>query len=175
MPLPSHVSDFVDRWTEKREAYKEKTLNDCFDRFFTSFVIYNFLYGWLSQPESYSKWSDREKATKIPKKYLGADILYKNKELQAAAKQIAGFIAENQFTLKNSDADKKTLEKLKSTNKEQWCVGLMEAVYQVRCNTFHGSKGFEDRQQDLLNPCTLIVEIVSDLIIERQSQQQEGE
>jgi hypothetical protein len=167
MPLPQHVSAFVDRWTQKRERYGTERLDDCFDRFFTSFVIYNFLYGWITQSEGYSLSGDREMATKVPKKYLSAGVLHGNDALREATTIIAEQLRSGYFTLKNPDEDQKILQKLSSTDPAQWSIGMMQAIYQVRCNTFHGEKGFESHQRAILRPSTSIIEIVSALILEK--------
>lgn len=168
MPIPQHVSAFVDRWSRKRDQYETERLDDCFDRFFTSYVIYNFLYGWITQSEGYGLSGDKEMATKVPKEYLGAEALHENAALQKATKTIADELNSGHFTLKDSVEDKKILDKISSGNAEQWSIGMMQAVYQVRCNTFHGEKDYEIHQRAILRPSISIIEIVSTLILNKK-------
>jgi len=42
---------------------------------------------------------------------------------------------------------------------------LLEIVYQIRCNTFHGQKRFEESQRQILDPCIRILERLNDMMI----------
>jgi len=167
MKYPDHVSKFIDRWNIKRNRYGTATLEDCFDRFFTSYVIYNFLYGWITRSEGYNFKKDYHMATKVPKKYLGEDILFGNQILQQETATIAKLLRSKQFTLKNSKEDEKILEKIESKDPAQWSIAMMQAVYIVRCNTFHGEKGFERNQLNILKPSIVIIENVTSLMLNK--------
>ena len=167
MPLPPHITSFVDRWSSKRDQYGTEGLDHCFDRFFTSFVIYNFLYGWITQSESYDFRGDRNSAIRVPKKYLGATALHENKTLHQATSTIVKLIHDGMFTLKSREDDQVIMSKLNTNDPEQWSLGMMEVAYQVRCNTFHGAKNFEIQQRNILRPCITIIETVSMLILEK--------
>jgi len=76
MPLPPDTREFVQRWRNKREAYRLEELEDCFDRFFTSYVLYNFLYEWIALREGFRFDGDHEAAVKAVRKFLGAGSLF---------------------------------------------------------------------------------------------------
>lgn len=44
MPLSPQLRNFCDSWRRKAAAYAVDDLGDAFDRFFTSYVVFNRLY-----------------------------------------------------------------------------------------------------------------------------------
>lgn len=56
------------------------------------------------------------------------------------------------------DKDKKLSKKLKSSGVGQISDAILEMIYEVRCNLFHGRKCIDSVQEDLLNPLSNILE-----------------
>jgi hypothetical protein len=48
--------------------------------------------------------------------------------------------------------DQELLSKLDSNNCNDQISGILEFIYQIRCNMFHGRKGYEPVQELLLEP-----------------------
>ena len=57
MDVPEDILDFMRRWRNKSTAYDYTRVEDCFDGFFTAFVLYNFLYDLICEydPAHYPK------------------------------------------------------------------------------------------------------------------------
>ncbi len=77
MGIPADLLDFVLRWRAKGRHYDVNRLANCFDAFFTAFVLYNPLYDLVCvrNESEYPYRGDEERATKVPKKFLGAEIM----------------------------------------------------------------------------------------------------
>jgi hypothetical protein len=56
------------------------------------------------------------------------------------------------------DADRELLASLGSCNRCDRGKAGLKALYQIRCNMFHGHKGFEPVQLELLRPAILLLE-----------------
>jgi nickel-dependent lactate racemase len=165
MPLPPDTHEFIQRWRKKRERYDLKKLEDCFDRFFTSYVLYNFLYELVALREGFEFDGDQEAAVKAARKFLGAEMLFADEVLQRESKVLVGLIEERTFYVRDTVWDAGRVAKLKTRDAEQWSKGLLEIVYRIRCNTFHGQKRFEEHQRQILDPCIRVLERLNDKLI----------
>ncbi|NJL36564.1 MAG: hypothetical protein HC840_09050 [Leptolyngbyaceae cyanobacterium RM2_2_4] len=47
---------------------------------------------------------------------------------------------------------------------------VLELIYQARCNLFHGTKGFEERQRVLLDNMSVLIEFVTQKVLEKLKQ-----
>ena len=142
-------------------------LEDCFDRFFTSYVLYNFLYELVGIREGYEFHGDEEAAIKVVRKFLGAQILFGDEDLQREAKALVELINQRIFYVRDTAWDAERVAKLRTSDPEQWSKGLLEIVYKIRCNTFHGQKRFEPQQCLILQPCIRVLERLNDKLIEK--------
>jgi len=73
MGIPTDILDFVLRWRAKGRQYELNKLTDCFDGFFTAFVLYNLLYDLVCvrNESEYSYRGDEERATKVRRSSSG--------------------------------------------------------------------------------------------------------
>jgi hypothetical protein len=55
---------------------------------------------------------------------------------------------------------------MQSPDFEEKVEGILETIYQVRCNLFHGEKSFAPHQKMILLPCIVILEEINDVIFE---------
>lgn len=53
--------------------------------------------------------------------------------------------------------DLQLLDNLRSNNKQNKAVAILRLFYHIRCNLFHGHKGFEERQRLLLIPVNALL------------------
>ena len=65
------------------------------------------------------------------------------------------------------EEDKKLLEDLRSENEHRKVGALLDIIYSVRCNMFHGHKGFDRVQIDILIPLTILLDKLTTLLYER--------
>lgn len=167
MSIPADTESFINRWREKRNGYDLESPEGCFDRFFTSFVLYNYLYDLINLREKFGIEKDNEKAAKIPRKFIGAQNLFEDELLRKESKELVRLIETKTFYIREAAWDAPRVEKLKSPDPEQWSKGLLEIAYNIRCNTFHGSKRFEEGQILILAPCIRAIERINDILIEK--------
>jgi hypothetical protein len=167
MPLPQDTAEFVRRWRDKRTSYGDDRLEDVFDRFFTSYVLYNFLYEWVALRERYTFNGDQKLAVKVVRRFLGSNELFSDAILQRAVGTITSLIRRRTFYIRDTVWDSQRIMKLQTNDPEQWSKGFLEVIYAIRCNTFHGQKRFEEEQRLILKPCIEALERLNDLLINR--------
>lgn len=176
--LSSELEYFVNKWLTKAERCSTASVEDCYDKFFTLFVVFNRLYaeatfelarrGEIKINQNRSL-SDKAGATEHTLKMIGVSnfqSLY-DTFLITPVDEIAQLIAEERFHILLSkpngdpqpDKDRQLLAKLRSSGKTQ-LLAVLEFVYAIRCNLFHGHKGFEPVQVDLLRPTISILATV---------------
>lgn len=166
-PLPKDMADFILRRWDKRKAYTYARLEDYFDGFFTSYVLYNFFYNlvWSRFQRGQTKDKDRERATKVLPEFLCWGTIHENARVKRAASELESALRNGGFSICNPLWDKKQLDRLSMDDPKTWGKALINIVYKIRCNTFHGEKAFQDPQRAVLKPCIEILEALNDLAI----------
>ncbi|HTQ60627.1 MAG TPA: hypothetical protein VMI32_10410 [Candidatus Solibacter sp.] len=177
MTLSSQLRDFCDSWRGKARAYAVDDLGGAFDRFFTSYVVFNRLYaeatyrlasrGAVKLRETFP---DSRAAQDYVVQYCGAAVLTASWEEDAATAaaihQIAEYLRERRFALKldpvtgqrRHHKDIALAVGLESRAHGQRAEAVLEALYAIRCNMFHGQKGLEVAQLALLRPAIALLE-----------------
>lgn len=185
------LEKFCNNWLKKAETYNNETLSDCFDNFFTLYIVYNRLYveatfcavklGLINLDPDKDSFPDANAATRFLLKTLDHEIIipkiFLNVELRLAFGQIIQLIENERFhiTLTNSgdarrEKDLILLKDLKSNSSSKKMRSTLEIIYLIRCNLFHGHKGYELAQQDLLIPvCTLLKFLTLELLSKLKS------
>lgn len=176
-------------WYEKCMSYKGDKLSDYYDIFFSRFVTFNALYntltytkesfGLLNKKENRKKElierGDREKAVTITGKHFSNPELekffnefevLKNIDLLTKIIDSKKFIITHKAGQQLPANDLLILEKLKNKDNRKRIIGVLELLYNVRCNLFHGSKGYEQNQIELLVPLNEIIFHVVNLLYE---------
>ena len=166
MRVASDIFDFIKRWREKTKDYGAEDLAHVFDHFFSAFVLYNYLYVQITEIENYGFEYDRERATKSIRKYLGSKAVADDSVIKENAGVIKELISVGTFYIRDTHWDSKRITKLNSPDEETWSKGVLEIIYQIRCNTFHGRKNFAEKQKEILIPCIRIIERLNDLVID---------
>jgi len=157
--------DFIKRWRRKATCYPLERLDHYFDRFFTAYVLYNFLYVEICS-QLHPNWAnEQEMAAKAVKKLLGARAIFDDAVIRRNGEEIRTLIESKTFYVRDGVWDKNRIEKLATKDPECWVKGLLEIIYGIRCNTFHGSKNFDDCQKVVLAPCIRVIERLNDMII----------
>jgi hypothetical protein len=177
MALSFELESFVENWRAKAHAYPDSDIRGAFDRFFTLYVAFNRLYaeatfrlGRRGQVKLRDRFPDSQAAQEYVVQYCGALTLIQSWEQEAdttaSIQQIAEHLRERRFALKldivtgerNRDADLELLAGLESRSKNHRAQSVLEALYAIRCNMFHGHKDFEPIQLQLLRPAIVILE-----------------
>ncbi|MFD0750174.1 hypothetical protein ACFQZS_08485 [Mucilaginibacter calamicampi] len=180
--MSPYFFDFYHNWSNKLLGIIGDDLASVYDRYITSFVIYNSLYNQV--PEALiengipvaSKIFDNKLATEIVVQFVGAtnllDLLYNNgcgNDIQG----IINLIDQQMFYIKikygqrQRNEDLKLLSDLNSTNHNKKAVAILQVLYHVRCNIFHGNKNFEEYQRILVEPLFKILQIINSELFNR--------
>lgn len=85
---------------------------------------------------------------------------------QTAIPEIAEHLREHRYALKLNPVtggrrparDRALAKALESHERDRRARGVLEALYAVRCNMFHGRKAFEALQLPLLRPAISLLE-----------------
>ena len=168
---------FCHSWQAKAAAYSPRDLHGAFDRFFTSYVVFNRLYAEATYRLARSgklvlreRFPDARAAQEYVVQFCKAESLNRgwdsSPETVAALIEITEHLRAGLFALKldpttgarRPEKDRELLEALESRSRNRRAKAVLEALYAIRCNMFHGQKGFDLAQVALLRPATLILE-----------------
>ena len=177
MPLSHQLRNFCDSWRGKAAAYSLDDHGDAFDRFFTSYVVFNRLYAEATHRLARrgavrlgDSFPDSRAARDYVIQYCNAAVLTqaweRNPATAEAIHRIAEHLRERRFALKldpvtgqrRPDKDRVLAAALESRGRGQRAKGVLEALYAIRCNMFHGQKDFDVAQLALLRPAILLLE-----------------
>lgn len=174
--------DFYNNWTAKQQAIVGLDLSHVYDKYMTSFVIYNNLYNQIPAKliangvVMPNRIFDNKAATEYVVQFLGAnDILSEitNNNLDNAITTVIDLIDNEVFYIKigyngrQRNEDLKILADLRSNNSTRKAVAVLQVVYYVRCNMFHGHKDFQEYQRTLIEPLTRILTVLNPMLFTR--------
>lgn len=186
--ISQELREFCERWFQKARGYQGQSIQECFDRFFTLFIVYNRLYTELTLSWARTKriklrgcLPDKKSATECVHEYLGTNHIWSNlqndDECQQAVSKIRNLLENQVFVIKldrlrgepRPEEDLKLLNNLRSDNKQREVSALLDIIYSVRCNMFHGHKGFDGVQTEILVPVNILLNKLAVLLYERLS------
>ena len=177
---------FCKHWLEKANDYDFQSVNSAFDKFFSLFVTYNMLYSYmaltLQNPKNPN--GDKDKATKHFAEAVGYQRIWdavSNGDGLADIDRLRTLIADGgKFFLfiekgtlgfePDKDENTRLYNDLASANIEVKVVAILEYIYQVRCNIFHGNKTLHEEQLEIVQPSTQCLERVVRLGLDVLSQ-----
>ena len=169
---------FYNNWLRKADSYNTEDLADCFDKFFTLFVLYNRLYAETTfelarngniNLSNYDHFPDSKAATDYIKQFLGAnailDCINSDPSSHRALSNIISLIEAERFHIQlhlitgegQREKDIELLESLCSTNPNIKADAILHLIYSIRCNLFHGHKSFEGVQKEIVVPVLVIL------------------
>ncbi|WP_156965980.1 hypothetical protein [Paraburkholderia bannensis] len=170
------IEIFCDRWISKADAYRSDNLEDLFDRFFTLFVAYNRLYSASAElyratfdPRQILKFhGDRQEATSVMARLIRqsrfSDAVWENPAIADSCKAISELLLNRQFFLHSvrgtKEPDYARDARLADGLQRHSVLAVLECLYQIRCNIFHGEKEFVPRQAQLLAPAIVLLESI---------------
>lgn len=171
---------FCDRWLNKTQQYDLTNLSNSFDKFFSLFVVYNSLYVEATHAlkkrdenkgklNTYKNVESSIAASDHVVKYIGArDLNNSLRECDTEINRLINIFERGYFFIKLDkktgqpvpEKDRKLLDSLKGTHTDKKYKAILEIIYFVRCNMFHGRKEFHPIQEELLIPLMVILEKV---------------
>ncbi len=178
MALHPHVQDFYREWLGKADNYQEENLSSYFNKAFSLFTLYNKLYaeatfilarnGEITLNERRG-FPDRKGATEYAPKFMGHDhlmnIFSNDQECTSSISELIEHINIENFYIKLSmpygerqpNKDRDLAQRMRSTGAKTKVEAVLDLIYSVRCNMFHGNKQFDQVQVALLKPVTIII------------------
>lgn len=191
--LNLEFNEFYRNWRAKADEYQGNDIRSAFDRFFTLFVTYNRLYAEATfelarQPGSgvtldpKRSFPDGKAARLYVGKYLGRehliDVLEGDQRCAEAIQAIATFLEQGRFFIKlhmihgtrQPDKDRELLNKFRSRSKSQRAEAVLDFLYSVRINLFHGHKAFRPVQMGVMRPANVLLTRIVDILHERLNQ-----
>lgn len=196
MTLNEEFKSLYQRWWEKANQYDTENVHQLFDKFFSLYVVYNALYveaaahlkrkaiskGKDAYKVNDDRFPDEAAATKYVLDIIGSksllDMLKNNNKTKAAIEQLKMVIDEENYIHfwicldpiwgePQPEKDKEILKLLKSSSSDEQARAILTVIYQVRCNMFHGRKGVDPVQRELLLPIITILEQVTARLYEK--------
>lgn len=157
---------FCERWKKKvKQEPLDNNLEHYFDHFVASYIIYNAIYSKITNGNG-----DRDMAVKGIKKYLIKnniiDKITTCEQVATILKAFDKFHFCNRPNPKTKNDDEHLKLKLQSAEQKERIHGILWLIYEVRCNLFHGEKGYEEKQKALLRPLCEILDSVDDALIQ---------
>jgi len=164
------------------DQIKGDRLSTIFDRFTTTYTLYNGLYTesykLLKKQNNLSKkrYSEFEKATDLVLQYNNADEIVEHLEINNHShdiSQVVNSIRNEIFCIfiidgiPQKQSDIQLVDNFNNSDNYIKTKALLSLIYKVRCNLLHGSKHFEEIQRLLLEPLTRILQTIVNLQIEK--------
>lgn len=159
---------FYNNWLAKANTYNANTLANHFDKFISLYVVYNSLYmEVMSELKNTGanltqNFKDKTAATDYVIRYLKPTFYLENllndEQSINDLNTICDVIDQELFYIiliwgiPQRERDFELVESIRSNNKNKKARAILSLFYYIRCNMFHGHKGFEDRQSQLLIP-----------------------
>lgn len=184
------LEQFYNRWNEKLNSYLSEDLKDIFDKFFTAFVIFNRIYNVvevvLNESGDLVKLKGLGLIDKKRKKVLDnqASTVCIAYYLQNEAAQIISDLATDINIFKQiikserfyidlyygkpqKAKDLELLHGLNSSDNFEQLKSLLLILYNLRCNLFHGEKGYYPDQTEILKPSINCLTKINDTLINK--------
>lgn len=186
--LSPEFEGFFSRWRKKAEGYRPE-LQESFDKFFTLYVLFNRLYTEVTYRlgqagkinlANRSTFPDAEAAQEYVVQFLGAKRLLaglNGPECRDALERLRELVCDDHFAFKldiltghpRPEVDRELCRRLTSSSPNDRANAVLETLYAVRCNMFHGRKGYDPEQLTLLVPLNTLLARVVDLLYKRLS------
>jgi hypothetical protein len=166
---------FCRRWRHRANGYRGPGFERTFDKFFALWVVFNALYTEVARREGRFGAGDDTACQEVLLQHLGArafvGAINADPGVLAALDQVVVFMRNHDFYFKldrrtgarQPVVDDDLRARIQSRGFNVRGQAILETLYAVRCNLFHGHKEFLARQGDLLRPMTVILTKVIDI------------
>ena len=189
MAISLELAEFYNGWRAKAREYPINEIRSAFDRFFTLYVAFNRLYAEATfrlarrgQTRLRDRFPDSKAAQDYVLQFCGAEAIIGAWERAPATvqalREIGDHLRTGRFALKlnivtgekRPQADRELLKGLESRSLNRRAKSGLEVLYAIRCNMFHGHKGFEPVQLELLRPAIHLLEVTINVLHESLEQ-----
>lgn len=159
-----YVKQFVHRWHSKisRMQKGKNEKNFVFDKFINEYIIYSALVNVI-KPQEYKHKCDCIYCTKVMAEYIAERI--SNTlilKLSDPVNELIKIIDTKQFKVVSSkDKNPELKENWLSGDPRNQLSALLETLYYMRCNLFHGQKEYSDDQIFLLKPAFVSLSMIN--------------
>lgn len=188
MALTQEFSDFIRNWNEKADQIRLGSLATYFDKFFTLYVVYNRLYAEITfdlnragriDISRRNTFPDNRAATDYVLHFIGAGYFVSKITLDddslKALEEIIALIQNKCFHIMldmvtgeaQPQRDITLLEHLTSENACIKAKAILRMIYSVRCNMFHGHKGFDEVQIEILEPTIILLQKTITIVLHK--------
>lgn len=164
----SGLQPFKYRWLEKIETHRSSNrLNDVFDEFVARYIVFSAAVGVL-KPERDKHKLDKEYCTNKVSAFISDKADWLVNELSDDACRLGNVIENEHLSIVSSSGkDPKLLNKWGTAKNSVKLKALLETIYYMRCNLFHGSKEFNHCQEPLLEAANACLKIITQAFIEQ--------
>lgn len=171
-PTPASTMRFCWRWLAKAQQYDLSSLDGAFDRFFSLFVVHNRLYSHMARVLGQPAGGDRKSATRLFARAVGHEVLrtaLTEDEGQSDIQRLGQLIdPDGPFYListkgtdePDADRNRDLRRRLECNEAKTKVEAVLEYLYLIRCNMFHGEKDFDNSQLAIIQPATRVLERV---------------
>ncbi len=164
-----YVLPFVARWRKKIYKYKRKGCDEMsyvFDKFIYEYIIYSSLVNVI-KPEGAKHLNDCAYCTQVMADYIvtnsDKDIINKLSEPVGC---LINIIDTKHFSVVSSrNKDPELKKNWEQGSNIQRLTALLETLYYLRCNLFHGQKEYSLEQVNLLKPAGECLCIINKAIV----------
>ncbi len=196
MTLGQEFKDLCERWRDKARSHDTGQIEGLYDKFISLYIVYNALYvetavylcrkdreeGKDGYKLENGSFPDKAAATKYVLDLLKSGDLMKALKSDAltcnAIEQLIAILSghgETRFWIfldpvygePRKEEDKKLLKGLRSSSADSCAQAVLQCIYEVRCNMFHGRKGVDPVQMELLIPLTVLLEKIIDKLFSK--------
>ena len=159
-----YVTPFVRRWHSKVSRMKrtQNEKNFFFDKFISEYIIYSALVNVIKPIEFKHKY-DCTYCTEVMAEYIVERIndtfIHR---LSDSVNELIKIIDTKQFKVVSSkDKNPELKDNWASGNPINQLTALLETLYYMRCNLFHGEKEYSDDQISLLKPASASLSMIN--------------
>ena len=166
---PTMTIQFCERWLQKAAEYDDQTLIGAFDKFFSLFVAFNRLYSHICIQSGRTIKGDRKQATNGFANIVGTQRLVE--ALDNGGSQDVTILGDliqpggSFYLISDWDSgqpdvarNRQLYEQLRGPNPANRARAVLKYLYLIRCNMFHGSKDFDNKQLEIIRPATRCLE-----------------
>lgn len=166
--------EFIKRWQSKSQSCGDD-LAGSFDRFFSSYVLYNYLYNEifsfkkprLTSQQIKKQGRDSWKACNGVVEFLGSSA-FADAAIRKQALTLINALDAASLSISDSQSDdQKHRSIILGDESGDWGISLLWVMYKIRCNLFHGEKDFLNKQKATVRACSNLIEMISDQIIQK--------
>lgn len=164
----SGLQPFKDRWLEKIETHRSgNRLNDIFDEFVARYIVFEAAVSVLKSKDIKYKFN-RDYCTNKASAFLSDKANLLVTELSDDACRLGNVIENEHLSIVSSSGkDPKLLKMWGTAKNSEKLKALLETIYYMRCNLFHGSKEYNHCQESLLDAANACLKIITQALLEQ--------